>query len=93
MKLSTAVDGLQEIVFTHHDLEEDEITRAAAVFSKDWSDAQICDSIRNGLVARGDIELDELDLDEDGVVIRTGDKFTVTWTHSRGSKSMTTLQF
>ena len=84
---------MKEILFTHHDLEENQTTKAIAVFSKDWTDAELCNAVRNGLVARGDIELDELDMDDDGIVQRHGDVFTIIWTHSRGAKSVTTLKF
>ena len=97
---------MKEILFTHRDfifcpfhrgqphiLEEDRTTKAVAVFDKSWTDAEICNAVRNGLVARGDIELDELDMDDDGIVQRHGDVFTIIWTHSRGAKSVTTLKF
>ena len=84
---------MKEILFTHHDLEENQTTKALAVFSKDWSDALICNAVRHGLVARGDIELDELDIDDDGIVECNGNIFTITWTHSRGAKSVTVLEF
>ena len=84
---------MTEVTFTHRDLEEGTEQQATAVFDQGWDDATICNSIRNGLMAVTGLELDELDMDDDGVGTREGNTIHVLWTASRGQQSVTTLTF
>lgn len=85
---------MKELLFTHADLEgELPAQTAVAVFDRRWSDAEICNSIRNGLMAKLNLELDEIDMDRDGIVVRNDDIIMVLWTASRGQRSVTVIQF
>jgi len=82
-----------EVTFKHRDLEEDYEFEAHTVFNDlSGPDAPICNSIRNAIMACQGLELDELDMDKDGVVTRIdGVAVSVLWTGHRNHQSETTL--
>jgi len=83
---------MTEVTFMHRDEDGYEV-EATAVFDFDGTDAAICNTIRNAIMARQQLELDELDMDEDGTVERNGNTITVTWTGHRNHQSVSTLAF
>lgn len=86
--------ALKEAKITHQDIEgENDPIEVVACIEECWTDAAICNTIRNAIENATGLNQDELDMDKDGVVERNGNSINVLWTSSNGQRSVTTLVF